>query len=196
LKEEPAVRHQLHPSVDELENLTLMSHMAASLVAHDLHYRELLHDVQRVQGMSGMTVALTTNQGTYNLGQVVKMTMTMTNISNHNETVVIGPSTGVFVITHNQRVIWRSNEGVVPQIIVKRILKPEQSITLTAHWTATATGGFVVHDALVPAGPVATFQVTPTPGSRTPIEPTPIEPRRIEPRPISPPTSLNPMPMN
>ena len=172
------MRHQLHPSVNELENLTLMSHVAASLVAQHLHYRELLHEVQRevqrVERMSGMSVALTTNQATYNLGQVVKMTMTMTNTSTHNETVVIGPSIGGFVITHNDKVIWRSNEGLVPQIIVKRILEPEQSITLTAHWTATATGNFVVHNELVPAGPVVTFQVTPAPVSPTPIEPTPL----------------------
>jgi hypothetical protein len=155
------MRHQLRPSVDGLENKILLSHLAAGLMAH---HPLPQHEVQPVRGVAAMAVSLTTNQPAYNRGQVVIMTLTMTNNSNHNETVMLGPSKDGFLITHNAKVIWRSNAGFVPQYLVKRILKPGQSMTLSAHWTVPAmTGNFVVHNQMFPAGPVATFNVTTTP---------------------------------
>jgi hypothetical protein len=123
----------------------------------------LQHDAKLVVTGS-MAVSLTTNQPAYNAGEIVKMTLTMTNTSNHNETVLLGPSTDAFTISHNNQVIWRSNKGFVPQFIAKRILTPGQSITLSAQWTVTgATGSFVVHNQMYPSGPVANFMVTTAP---------------------------------
>jgi hypothetical protein len=189
---ELAMRHQLRPSIDGLENKALLSHVAASLVAHHI---VLLHDVQRevqrVESTSAMAVSLTTNQPAYNPGQVVKMTLTLTNNSRHNETVLLGPSTDGFLITHNDKVIWRSNDGVMPFYIARDILKPGQSVTLSAHWTVPAsTGNFVVHNQMFPAGPAATFAVTTTPISPTPTPPTPILP--ILPTPIVPIVPVSP----
>ncbi len=83
------------------------------------------------------------------------MTLTMTNSSSQNETVALGPSIDGFFVTQNAKVIWRSNSGVEPQYIVRRILKPGQSITLSAQWTipASVSGAFVVHNELFPSVP-------------------------------------------
>jgi hypothetical protein len=179
-----------------LENKTLLSHVGASLVGRHL---ELLHkvqqEVQTVETGSAMAVNLTTNHPTYNPGQLVTMTLTMKNTSQQNETVLLGPSVDGFSITHNDKVIWRSNEGVEPQYIAKRIIKPGQSITLSAEWTVTdATGSFVVHNQMFPSVPVANFTVTTAPVSPT-ISRIPIVITPILPTPISPPTSPNPIPL-
>ena len=88
------------------------------------------------------------------------MTLTATNDSNHNVTVAVGPNSNVFTITQNGQIIWRSNSGPQPlRPTVLRVLHPGQSLTLTASWTATAMGTFVVHNQLAPQGPMATFSV-------------------------------------
>ena len=81
---------------------------------------------------SKMAVSLTTNQTTYSPGQVVQMKLTMTNTSGQNETVALGQQHRWILRHPNAKVIWRSNSGVEPQYIVRRLLKPGQSITLTA----------------------------------------------------------------
>jgi hypothetical protein len=187
------MRHQLRPSIDGLENKTLLSHLDAGLMAHHpMHQAE----VQRAVTGSAMAVSLTTNQTTYDPGQVVQMTLTMTNTSNHNDTFFFGPSVDGFFITQNDQVIWRSNEGLQLQFIAMRVLKPGQSMTLTAHWMvpASVTGNFIVHNQMFPSGPVATFNVTTAPISPSLISPTPISPTPILPRAI-PPTPISPTPM-
>jgi Intracellular proteinase inhibitor len=191
------MRHQLRPSIDNLENKTLLSHLAAGLMAH---HRVHQAEVERPVNGSAMAVSLTTNQTSYSTGQIVQMTLTITNTSNHDETILLGPSRDPFVITQGAKVIWRSDEGFVPQYIAKRLLKPGQSATLTAQWTvpAAVTGTFVVHNQIFPSGPTATFNVTTTPTS--PIPPTPISPTPISPTPILPilpilPRSISPRPI-
>jgi len=177
------LKHQMRPSVEGLENKALLSHVAASLVAHHV---AAAHDAQLVETGS-MAAALTTNKPTYNPGQVVSMTLTLTNNSNHNETVLLGPSVDGFSITHNGTVIWRSNQGVEPQYIAKDTLRPGQSVTLFGHWTATATAGsFVAHNQMYPTSPVASFTISNAPTSPIP----PIEP--IAPTSPTSPTSLIP----
>ena len=180
------MRHQLRPSIDGLENKTLLSHLSAGLIGHQpaLHAevqradttgvsfnRPLLHpsvlraDVQSTGTTeSGMAVSLTTSQKIYNPGQVVRTTLTMTNTSDSNETVKLGPSIDGFLITQNGKLIWQSNDGPEPLYVVNEILKPGESITLTANWTVpgSETGTFVVHNQLFPSSPSATFNVART----------------------------------
>jgi hypothetical protein len=165
------MRFQLRPRIDGLEEKTLLSHLAASLMAPE---HALQAEVRREVATSKMAVSLTTNQTTYSPGQVVQMTLTMTNTSSQNETVALGPSIDGFFVTQNAKVIWRSNSGVEPQYIVRRILKPGQSITLTAQWTipASVSGGFTVHNEMFPSGPVAPIQVTAAPPSPSVVAPT------------------------
>jgi hypothetical protein len=161
------LKHQMRPSVEGLENKTLLSHVAASLVAH--HFA-LAHDAALVKTGS-MAVDLTTNRPAYNPGQVVTVTLTMTNDSNHKERVLMGPSIDGFSVTHDGSVIWRSNRRSAPQYIARDMLVPGESIYLTAKWTATGTGSFVAHNQIYPAVPMARFTV-----STTPIIPIPVVP--------------------
>jgi len=169
------VRRQFRPTVDGLENKTLLSQVAASFAAQRV---VIEHDARLVETGS-MAVSLTTNQPVYRPGQVVAMKLTMTNMSNGNKTILLGPSVDGLSLTHNGKVIWRSNDGVVPEYIARRIVKPGQSITLTAHWTATrAAGTYVVHNQMYPTLAAARFDVftSPTPVSPTPVSPIPSPP--------------------
>ena len=88
------------------------------------------------------------------------MILTATNDSNSNVMIWVGPKLNVFSITQNGQTIWRSNSGPQPLIpTVGRVLHPGQSLALMAHWTANATGTFLVHNQLAPQGPTATFSV-------------------------------------
>ena len=69
-----------------------------------------------------MTVTLTTNHSSYNPGQIAKMTLTMTNTTNHDLKVGIGPSIDGFNIRHNGKLIWISNPQPQPEYIVLRTL--------------------------------------------------------------------------
>ncbi|MGO9468238.1 MAG: hypothetical protein ACLQIB_52120 [Isosphaeraceae bacterium] len=159
------MRHQLHPSIDCLESKTLLSHVAASLVAVPVQHLGSLVEIEP----SAMAVSLTTDQATYHPGQIATVTLTITNISNDAESIPIGPSRDGFYITHNDTIVWRSNAGPEPQFIVNRILQPGQSIILTATWTVAAqTGTFVAQNQLFPNGPTATFNVTKLTGTIMP----------------------------
>jgi hypothetical protein len=116
-----------------------------------------------------LAVSLTTDQPLYHRGQPVVITLTETNISSHDVQVVSGPSIDGFTITHNGAPVWISNKGPVPLFISVETLKPGQSFTLQAVWDGRSnvgpptepTGVFVVHNALIPNGPTATFVILP-----------------------------------
>jgi hypothetical protein len=110
-------------------------------------------------GGSALAISLTTNQSTYAVGQNVQMTLTETNDTNHDVTVAVGPSIDGFFITQNGETIWQSNSGMTPMYIEQRVIDPGQSLVLTASWTASATGTFVVYNQMAPQGPFATFNV-------------------------------------
>jgi uncharacterized protein YpmB len=122
--------------------------------------------------VSKMVFSLTTNQSVYTVGQIVQMSLTATNDTAQDVTIWVGPNTNVFTITQNGRVVWRSNQGPQPLYpTVAKVLKPGQSLTLTAKWKATVTGTFVVSNELAAQGPVATFSVVarhPTGGGSAP----------------------------
>jgi hypothetical protein len=110
-------------------------------------------------GGSALAISLTTYQSSYTVGQNVQMTLTETNDTNHDVTVGVGPSLDGFFISQNGQTVWRSNSGAIPMYIERRVLDPGQSVTLTADWTASATGTFVVSNQVAPQGPFATFSV-------------------------------------
>ena len=109
---------------------------------------------------SNMVYSLTTNQSVYTVGQNVQMSLTATNDTTQDVTIWVGPNSNVFSVTQNGKVVWRSNEGPQPLYpTVAKVLKPGQSLTLTAEWKAAATGKFDLPNQLAPQGPVATFSV-------------------------------------
>ena len=125
---------------------------------------------QPAQDEMALAVSLTTDHSVYHRGQPVVITLTETNISSHDLTVLGPIINGRFSITHNGAPVWISNKGPLPLFpIAPEILKPGQSITLQAVWDGRSnvgpptepTGVFVVHSALIPDGPTATFIILP-----------------------------------
>ena len=120
-------------------------------------------------GEGDLAVSLTTDHSLYQGGQPVVITLTETNISSHDVQVVSGPSIDGFSITHNGAPVWVSNKGPVPLYLSVETLKPGQSFTLQVVWDGRSnvgprtepTGVFVVHNALIPNGPTATFIILP-----------------------------------
>ena len=116
-----------------------------------------------------LAVSLTTDHSLYQRGQPVVITLTETNISSHDVQVVSGPSIDGFSITHNGAPVWVSNKGPVPLYLSVETLKLGQSFTLQVVWDGRSnvgpptepTGVFVVHSALIPDGPTATFIILP-----------------------------------
>ncbi len=156
---ELVMKRHLFPSVEGLEAKSLLSQFGFAMAAME---QPVAHVTPRAStnAQSQLAITLTTNQSSYTVGQNVQMTMTATNDTNHDVTVGVGPSTTVFSISQNGHVIWRSPSE--PQYIEKRVLAPGESFTVTANWTATATGNFVVSNQMAPQGPVAMFSVTPS----------------------------------
>jgi len=179
------MRHQLRPKFDGLEDKTLLSSFAAGVSVHaNAHLAEVRRDVES----PGISASLTTSQTTANPGQVVQINLALTNTSNHSVTIALGPSVDGFYATQNGKVVWRSNNGLEPEFIVRRTLQPGQSITLSADWTVptSLTGTFVVHNQLFPTGPTATITVTTAPVQPAPVSPTPVSPSPGRPSPVSP----------
>ena len=177
------MKRQMLPRVEALETKALLSHLGVGTAARNHHIAQVVkHTSQRV--LSELTISLTTNQSSYTVGQNVQMSLTATNDTRHNVTVWVGPKTNAFSITQNGQTIWRSDSGPQPlSPTVRRVLHPGQTLTLTANWTATSAGTFVVHNQMVPRGPVATFSVM----AIQPIPP--VSPPTIPPAnpPVSPP---------
>jgi uncharacterized protein YpmB len=169
------MKRRLFPSVEALEAKALLSHLVVGSVASHHHVAHALKQVSpRVQ--SGLAISLTTDQSTYTAGQTVRMTLTATNETRHNVAVWVGPNANVFSITQNGQSIWRSNSGFQPlHATMRRVLHPGKSLTLTASWTATGAGTFVVHNQMAPRGPVATFGVAASqPAPVPPVNPPPV----------------------
>ena len=180
------MRHQLRPSINGLENKALLSSLAVGLMGH----HPVLHaEIQRADPMGAvvdrrvvqhsvlqaevpgpvttqapwMACTVSTDQTTYNLGRVVDMHLTITNVSNIDHTITLGSGRDGFSITQNGNLIWQQ---VQTGTVVNQNLDPGQSITLSAQYTTTTTGTFVVWNQMCPDGPTATFNVVITSGQR------------------------------
>ena len=169
------MKRLLFPRVEALESKALLSHFAVASAASN-HHIALVLKQGSTRAESGLAISLTTDQSTYTVGQTVQMTLIATNDTRHNVTVWVGPNTNVFSITQNGQTIWRSNSGPEPlSPTMRRVLHPGRSLTLTASWTATRTGMFVVHNQMAPQGPVAKFSVATTqPAPVPPVIPPPV----------------------
>ncbi len=103
--------------------------------------------------LSDLGLSLKTDRADYITGQPVVITLTETNLSNHDVTIAHGPSSDGFIISKAGTELWRSNAGINPMFLVSEVLSPGQSLTRTAVWNGEATS---------PSGgvPVGTVQVT------------------------------------
>ncbi len=153
----------LRPRIESLESKALLSALTGALTAagyHELRFHERVPHVGKpVPTAPGVTMSLTTNQSVYTEGQKVVMTLTFTNDSARAESILVGPSIDAFDITKNGKVVWRSNEHFTPMYIARLMLQPGKSYSISADWTADATGKFVVHNTAMSNGPTAQFEV-------------------------------------
>jgi len=140
------------PVLEPLEGKALLSSVAAAPVG----------PVAVASANEGVVVQLTTNQLVYHEGQAVQMTLTETNMTNHDVTISVGPSIDGFYVTKKGKEVWASNTGPQPQYILLKTLAPGQSFTLTATWNgqsnigsaSTPTGTLVVHSQVAGANTV------------------------------------------
>lgn len=110
----------------------------------------------------GLVTNLTTDHSVYHKGQPVLMTLTETNTSPHDITIVVGPSIDGFVVSQNGKAVWASNTGLQPMFLGLETLKPGKSITLQATWDGRSnigpasipTGALVVRNQLAPTASV------------------------------------------
>ena len=141
--------------------------------------RRPLH-VECLENKTLLSVSLTTNASSYQVGQSVQITFTETNDTSRPLTIAEGPSNDGFVIRQNGRTIWRSNAGINPMFLVADTLQPGQSLTLSGTWDgipnvgsstrAGLTGTFVVSDQLNPTAS-ATFQINSSSSAPSPTAP-------------------------
>ena len=142
------MRQQLRPTIEPLETKSLLSQFSPAGV--DRHVGRGVPAMTRTIA-SRLEVGLKTNEVSYTPGQIVRMTFTETNKTEHDVVVAIGPSMETFSISHRGKTIWRSNPGVASNDIYLKNLKPGEAFTLTAAWTANSvTGKYLVHNQLAP----------------------------------------------
>jgi Intracellular proteinase inhibitor len=154
------MKRKLQPRMEALESKALLSSVAGS-AAHP-HATQPAHLAPSEPGArNAISVTLTTNESVYQPGQVVQMSLTETNRSNHSVKVAVGPTIDTFEIAQNGKVVWRSDSGFLPQYVYLKVLRPGASTTVKAHWTVTAgmSGSFTVTALGFPQA-AATFSVT------------------------------------
>ncbi len=141
-------------------------------------------NVESLEGralLSGLSANLATNASSYQVGQPVQFTYTVTNASSKPLTVDEGPGTDGFIVEQNGSTVWRSNAGINPMFIEADTLQPGQSLTLDGTWNGISNvgssagtspmGKFVVLDQLNP-NLSTTFQITKTASSSPTTGPT------------------------
>ena len=84
--------------------------------------------------LSDLGLTLKTDRADYATGQPVLITLTETNLTDHNVTVAHGPSTDGFMISQAGTELWRSNPRINPMLLVNEVVPPGQSLTRTALW--------------------------------------------------------------
>jgi hypothetical protein len=128
--------------------------------------------------LSDLSISLTTDKGSYVPGESIHMTLTETNVSNHDVNIYWGPSVDGFQVVHDGVPVWAENEGAIPAFIISQTLKPGESYKQTAIWSGKQdqgspvdpNGTFAVLNEVAPSGPQATFNIgTPAPTSTSSV---------------------------
>ena len=136
---------------------------------------------------SAIAYTLTTDGSSYAVGQPVHVTLTMTNVSNHNVPYDFGPEDDAFTASQGGVVAWNSAAGLGTIPIGSSTLAPHETVTVPGVWygnfnraaPAHALGPFQIRSAHDPAlavtvsfrpGPVA-FSLKADRATYTPGEP-------------------------
>lgn len=91
--------------------------------------------------LSDVNLTISTDRANYSPGQPVLLTLTETNVSDHDVNVIVGPTNDGFDVYNTSTSVWKSNVGIQPQFLAAETLKPGESITHTAVWDADTTPG-------------------------------------------------------
>jgi hypothetical protein len=67
-------------------------------------------------------------------GIQVTVTLTETNVTNHDIELALGPDSTDFVATRGGKPVWDTRLGIHPQIVVLETLKAHQSVTRSNIW--------------------------------------------------------------
>jgi hypothetical protein len=117
---------------------------------------------------SGFAASLTTNQLSYQAGQPVAITLTLTNTDSTPAQLAVSNVSSGFIVTEGGQTVWQSNAGINPLVVELEIVAPGNSYSFHATWdgtlangrsVTTTTGSFTVTNQLEPDGPSASFQI-------------------------------------
>jgi Intracellular proteinase inhibitor len=131
--------------------------------------------------LSAVSESLTTSQAVYQRGQQVQLAFTITNITSHVIYLDYGPSFDGFNVTRAGKLVYQSNSGANPTLMVADPLQPGQSITLYGTWNGVSNQGtkstplrgkFTVTNQLDASGPSATFEIQSSPADTSTHHPT------------------------
>jgi hypothetical protein len=122
------MRHEFRPTTERLESFALLSTVPAVVSPPPVMAPQI-------------TLTLTTDKPVYNPGDVVHMTVSETNNTNHDITIADGPSLHEFEVTQNGAVVWRSSPGFQPLFLRMVTLHPGQSLKFSATWNGRPNDG-------------------------------------------------------
>ncbi len=147
------MRTTFRPDVERLESVMLLSSVAPTPTP-----LPILPPATTITTAPQITI--TTNHATYTVGAKIVLTEKLTNTSSHVEEIAIGPPNDGFVVAQHGKVVWRSNNGVIPQFLLLVMLKPGQSHTITATWDGHPSNPNAFSDGeLTNESPTGTFVV-------------------------------------
>ena len=124
----------------------------------------------------GLEIALKAIPMTTISGKQVALTLTETNISNHDIKISDGPSLDGFSASRNGQTVWVSNPGMNAMFVRLVTLKPGRSFKVQATWDGRSnevdpvgsstegpplSGTFTIHNGLDPSGPATTVKLGP-----------------------------------
>ena len=90
--------------------------------------------------LSALSVRLTTDKPVYQAGNPIAIRLTETNTSRHSVSVPVDPTD--FTTTGAGNFVWQSNPVNASSPATTQKLKPGQSVTQAATWTATQPGNY------------------------------------------------------
>jgi hypothetical protein len=141
--------------------------MMHSRRASSTHTRFQLERLEERALLSGLAYSLTTNESSYQPGQPIQISLTVTNTSSQPIETIGGPDLDHFVVTENGVQVWESESFILP-LAVSVTLQPGQSFTNTDMWngvpdgrppTVLTGGSFTLTDQSVPGAGSANFTI-------------------------------------
>jgi hypothetical protein len=114
--------------------------MVHSRRASSTHTRFQLERLEESALLSGLAYSLTANESSYQPGQPIQISLTVTNTSSQPIETFRGADLDHFVVTENGVQVWESGSFMLP-LAESVTLQPGQSFTDTDTWNGVPNGG-------------------------------------------------------